>query len=127
MSQANPARQALTRAVNRAIAQGAPVYINQPALSDAARAALAYCEANSPVSKFGSTTGKRVVFLAWRNLAATMGLDTEAPGATRAMLDALRELHNAGLLAHHDHGPATYGHTSTIYVGAGLRADGAQS
>ena len=26
----NPARQALTRAVNRAIANGAPVYVNQP-------------------------------------------------------------------------------------------------
>lgn len=27
----NPARQALTRAVNRAIAEGAPVYVNIPA------------------------------------------------------------------------------------------------
>jgi uncharacterized protein YbcC (UPF0753/DUF2309 family) len=28
----NPARQALTRTVNKAIADGAPVYINQPAI-----------------------------------------------------------------------------------------------
>jgi hypothetical protein len=27
----NPARQALTRAVNRAIAEGSPVFVNQPA------------------------------------------------------------------------------------------------
>jgi hypothetical protein len=26
----NPAKEALTRAVNRAIAEGAPVYVNQP-------------------------------------------------------------------------------------------------
>jgi hypothetical protein len=28
----NPARQALTRAVNKALADGAPVYVNQPAI-----------------------------------------------------------------------------------------------
>jgi hypothetical protein len=31
MKQSNPAREALTRAVNRAIAAGAPVFVNQPA------------------------------------------------------------------------------------------------
>lgn len=30
----NPAREALSRAVNRAIANGAPVYVNQPATDD---------------------------------------------------------------------------------------------
>ncbi len=33
----NPAREALTRVVNKAIANGAPVYVNQPAAPHAAR------------------------------------------------------------------------------------------
>lgn len=116
----NPARAALSRAVNRAIAQGAPVYVNQPALSDAARAALAWCDANSPVAKYGDIAGKRVVQFGWIQLAQAMGLESCWPH--KPIGDALDELHRAGLLAYHDHGPATYGHTSTIYVGADMRA-----
>lgn len=120
----NPARHALTRAVADAIASGAPVYINQPVLSDAARALLAWCDDHSPVEKYGDTAGKRVVRMNWREMAKAISLQfgplESAP--VGPVLDALRELHLAGLLAYHDHGPATYGHTSTIYVGADMRA-----
>lgn len=111
----NPAKQALSRAVNRAIANGAPVYVNQPALSDNARAVLAYCRDHSPVAKYGDTAGKRIVFFAWNDVAAAMGLESGTPFAP--IYEALQELHGAGLLAYHDHGPNTYGHTSTIYMG----------
>lgn len=84
-------------------------------LSQNAVAALAYCAAHSPVAKYGDTAGKRVVFFAWNNVAAAMGLESDTPFAP--IWDALQELHGAGLLAYHDHGPETYGHTSTIYMG----------
>ena len=105
----------LSAVMDKAISAGAPVYINRPALSDPARLALAYCAAHSPVSKYGDTAGKRVVFFAWHEVAKAMGLPSSEPFTP--IYDALQELHRAGLLAYHDHGPATYGSTSTIYLG----------
>ena len=57
----NPAREALTRAVNRAIAEGAPVYTNLPAKPDKTKSevARAYAEANGiPVVELAAPAPK---------------------------------------------------------------------
>ena len=84
-------------------------------LSSSAVALLNYCRDHSPVAQYGDARGKRVVFLHWPSVAAAMGLQTCNGDDWRAIRAALDELHGAGLLSYHDHGPGTYGHTSTIF------------
>lgn len=58
-----------------------------------------------------------VVNLWWHGMARALGFaDDNAPGATRASLDALDELRAAGKLAWYCEGPETYGHTTTCRV-----------
>lgn len=82
-------------------------------LSQNAIAARDYCAANARPSV--SCGGKRAVFMHWPSLAAALGLPNSDGPNLRACLDALGELHAAGILSHFDHGPGTYGHTSTIF------------
>lgn len=84
------------------------------ALSEHGKAALSYCRAHASVSKYGDTKGLSVVFMCWRDLAADMGIDIDAPGSTGLMLDALAEVRSAGFTRFFDHGTTAYGQVSTI-------------
>lgn len=71
----NPAREALQRAVNRAIADGAPVYVNQPAATPAsfwtyhaATATPSYADAIA----CGAVNADRVTEEGWESLTPGM-------------------------------------------------------
>lgn len=63
-----------------------------------------------------------VVSFAWRDVYTLLGLDGAAESRDMdrqwpVVQAALDELHAAGVLAHHDCGPGTFGHTETMYCG----------
>lgn len=85
------------------------------AMSANATALKQYCKAHSKPS--ASCDGKRAVFINWLAMAEAIGLPDAGTDSTRTILAAMDELHAAGILSHFDHGPGTFGHTSTIYNG----------
>ncbi len=84
-------------------------------LSSSAVTLQAYCAAHSKPSV--SCDGKRAVFINWRAMAEAIGLPDAGTDSTLIVLAAMEELHAAGILSRFDHGPGTFGHTSTIYNG----------
>lgn len=71
----NPAREALSRAVNRAIAEGAPVYVNQPAATPASfwsyHAATATPSYDDAIA-CGAISADRMTEESWQSLTPGM-------------------------------------------------------
>jgi hypothetical protein len=91
------------------------ITIAKSALSAHAVALMGYCATHSAASP--SCDNQHAVFINWLAMAEVMGLPDAGMESTRVVLDAMDELHTAGVLAYFDHGPGTFGHTSTIYNG----------
>lgn len=91
-------------------------------LSADAAALLRWCEGHSSPCSYST---HHVVNWNWHSVSAALGLgEWHVDSHWPRIHVALDELHAAGRLAYHDHGPGTFGHTTTLLIEAPVSQNG---